>query len=133
MVEELGLTSQVTFLGERLDIPQLLRTADIGLLSSRSESGPVVLLEYGASELPFVATLTGQVAHFFSAHHQPFLVTPGDVRSYAQALDELVACLPDRRNSLISKAKQLVHDFFGVTQQVKQVLTIYQKLGLDLN
>lgn len=133
MVEELSLTSQVTFLGKRLDIPQLLRTADIGLLSSRSESGPVVLLEYGASELPFVATLTGQVAHFFYAHHQPFLVMPGDVRGYAQALDELVICSPDQRNSLISKTKQLVYDSFGVGQQVRQVLTIYQKLGLSFN
>lgn len=128
-VEALGLTSQVTFMGERLDVPELLRTADIGLLSSRSESGPVVLLEYGASGLPFIATLTGQVAHFFHEHQQPFLVQPGDVAGYAQALDTLVNCLPAQRDELITKARQLVYDHFGVKQQVKQLLTIYNKLG----
>ena len=130
-VEALGLTSQVTFMGERLDVPQLLRTADIGLLSSRSESGPVVLLEYGASGLPFIATLTGQVAHFFHEHQQPFLVQPGDVAGYAQALDTLVNCLPAQRDDLITKARQLVYDHFGVKRQVKQLLPIYNKLGFD--
>lgn len=132
-VVELGLASQVTFLGERLDIPQLLRTADIGLLSSRSESGPVVLLEYGASSLPFVATLTGQVAHFFHDHQQPFLVQPGDVMGYAQALDALVNCLPTQRDDLVTRARQLVYDHFGVGRQVKQLLTIYNKLGFAYN
>lgn len=132
-VEALGLADQVTFLGKRLDIPQLLRTADIGVLSSRSESGPVVLLEYGASELPFVATLTGQVAHFFHDQKQPFLVQPGDIEGYAQALDTLVSCLPGQREKLVTRTKQLVYDHFGVGRQVKQLLPLYSKLGLPLN
>lgn len=130
-VEALGLAQQVSFLGKRLDIPQLLQIADIGLLSSRSESGPVVLLEYAISRLPFVATLTGQVAHFFAAHNYPFLVPPGDITAYALALDQIVTLSTDQREEFVAHNQQLVQAHFGVGRQVEQLLPIYNKLGVS--
>lgn len=130
-IHELGLSEQITFLGKRLDIPRLLYSVDIGLLSSRSESGPVALLEYAIAGLPFVSTLTGQVAHFFEAHKWPFLVHPGDVTAYTRALDEIVCLTIKRRKELSLNAKQLVYQHFGVERQVDQVIKTYQQLGLD--
>ncbi len=51
-----GVANRVHFLGIRMDVPQLLKTADIIILSSRYEGLSLSCLEGMASGRPFVAT-----------------------------------------------------------------------------
>jgi glycosyltransferase involved in cell wall biosynthesis len=57
--DELGLRERVLFLGSRADIVELLAGADFAVLCSKTESGPLALVEYAASGLPFVSTRVG--------------------------------------------------------------------------
>lgn len=52
----LGLQNQVTFLGDRTDIPRLLAAADTFVLCSRQEALGLALLEAMACRVPVVAT-----------------------------------------------------------------------------
>jgi glycosyltransferase involved in cell wall biosynthesis len=58
-VETAGLSDQVTMLGLRRDVPDLMEAADGFVMSSAWEGLPMVLLEAGASSLPAVVTEVG--------------------------------------------------------------------------
>ena len=55
LVKELGLQERVLFLGLRMDVPQLLKTADVIVLSSKYEGLSLSSIEGMASGRPFVA------------------------------------------------------------------------------
>lgn len=56
LVRDLGLSHRVLFLGIRTDIPSLLKTADVVVLSSRYEGLSLSSIEGMASGKPFIAS-----------------------------------------------------------------------------
>jgi len=56
LAKELGLSHRVLFLGIRMDIPQLLKTADIVVLSSKYEGLSLSSIEGMAAGKPFIAS-----------------------------------------------------------------------------
>ena len=56
---ELGIASNLQFLGERSDVPRLLAAADFGLLTSHEEGFANVILEGMSASLPMVVTRVG--------------------------------------------------------------------------
>lgn len=56
IVKQLELTNQIEFLGVRSDVPSLLKTADLVILSSHYEGLSLSSIEAMASSTPFVAT-----------------------------------------------------------------------------
>ncbi|UQD55566.1 glycosyltransferase [Flavobacterium sp. K5-23] len=56
LVQKLDLNGRVIFMGLRMDIPQLLKTADISILSSNWEGFGLVAVESMAAGKPFVAS-----------------------------------------------------------------------------
>lgn len=86
LVVELGLSQKVTFLGQRSDIGNLLRSCDIGVLSSASEGMPLALIEYGLSKLPTIATNVGQCAEVLDHGRAGLLVPPKSPEALADAL-----------------------------------------------
>ena len=56
LVETLKLKERVVFLGLRMDIPQLLKTADVVVLSSKYEGLSLSSIEGLAAGKPFVAS-----------------------------------------------------------------------------
>jgi glycosyltransferase involved in cell wall biosynthesis len=93
----LGLEASVVFLGERDDAPDLMRAADFAVIPSRSESGPLVLIEYLASGLPFVATRVGNVASQVAGAGLEAFVAPDDAGALAREIDRLLSLSPDAR------------------------------------
>lgn len=56
LVTELGLQNRVVFLGSRMDVPALLKTADMVVLSSKYEGLSLSSIEGMASGKPFLAS-----------------------------------------------------------------------------
>lgn len=61
LIDELGIRPQVYMLGTRRDVADLLKAADVFLLSSISEGIPLTLIEAMAAGLPCVSTDVGGV------------------------------------------------------------------------
>jgi len=131
LVHELQLESNISFLGTRTDIPSILQSVDFGLLSSQSESGPVVLLEYMAAGLPFLATDTGQIVSLLAGAGLPYFVEPGNIEAYAECLDSLVSLTDEQKQALAFQENQLLHTFFDIRHRVDVLVNIYQSLGLN--
>ncbi|SFB78499.1 Glycosyltransferase involved in cell wall bisynthesis [Cupriavidus sp. OV038] len=81
-----GLTSSVTLLGPRDDIPAMLNAADLFVLSSNIEGLPMVLVEALACGCPVVSTDAPGVAEVL--RDQGVIVPRGDAAALAGAMAE---------------------------------------------
>jgi glycosyltransferase involved in cell wall biosynthesis len=89
-IRQRGLTERIDLLGNRGDVRGVLASADVFVLSSRSEGFPVSILEAMAAGLPVVATDVGGVAESVIDGETGLLVPPGDPGALAAALDRLL-------------------------------------------
>lgn len=87
---ELGLSQSVRFVGTRSDIPQILATLDIFLLTSKMEANPVSIMEAMAMERPVVAFDVGSVHQTVLNRETGILVPPGDVQQMAAEVINLI-------------------------------------------
>lgn len=85
-----NLSGRVSFLGHRDDVPALLAAADAYVLCSDSEAFPNGVLEAMAAGLPVVATAVGGLPNLVTHGTTGVLVSPGDPRALAEAIDGLV-------------------------------------------
>lgn len=83
-VAKLNIDNNVSFLGERSDIPQLLSKSDAFVLSSNSEALPMTVLEAMASGIPVIATNVGGI--FEQVGSDILLATPQDLESLYEKL-----------------------------------------------
>lgn len=81
LVDELGLTDEVLFLGKQKNISDLLSIADLKLLMSEKESFGLVLLEAMACEVPCIGTNTGGIPEVIEHGETGFIVDVKDVES----------------------------------------------------
>lgn len=85
-----GFEGRIIFAGYRSDVPELMRSADIFVLSSLSEGAANVVMEASASGLAVVATAVGEVPQIVEDHVTGLLVKPRDSEGINSALQELI-------------------------------------------
>jgi len=127
MVQELGLKEKVRFLGKRNDIPSILSSLDISVLSSTSEGLSNVILESMAAGKPIVATNVGGSSELVSDSVNGYLIPPADSGAMAEAIENLL------QNPLVASqmgcmGKSMVQDKFSQKHMVEN----YEKLYVSL-
>jgi glycosyltransferase involved in cell wall biosynthesis len=80
----------VILAGMRADVPRVLSSLDVFVLSSRSEGLPLALVEAMASGLPVVATGVGGVAEVLDGGRAGLLVPPRDEHALRARVSELI-------------------------------------------
>jgi L-malate glycosyltransferase len=106
----LNLGARVRFLGFRDDVPDLLRAADLFVLSSYLEGLGTSVLDAMAAGLPVVATRVGGVPEIVKDDETGLLVPPRDPEALAQAMARL-ADDPGMRERLGSNGRTLARNF----------------------
>jgi glycosyltransferase involved in cell wall biosynthesis len=86
MNEEDSTGGQLSFLGMRDDIPDLMAGADIFVMPSRSEGLPMALIEAMAAGLPVVASSVGGIPEVVEHGVHGLLVDPEDPAALAEAI-----------------------------------------------
>jgi glycosyltransferase involved in cell wall biosynthesis len=86
----LDIGERVRFVGVRGDVPALLRSSDMFVLSSRTEAFPLVVLEAMASGLPVVATGVGSVREMVEDGISAIVVPPEDSNALADAIVRII-------------------------------------------
>ncbi|MCX6043775.1 MAG: glycosyltransferase family 4 protein [Chloroflexi bacterium] len=90
LARELGIADRLLLTGLRRDVPELMATFDIFVLSSLWEGLPRVLPQAMATNLPLVATATDGSAEAVQDGINGLLVPPSDPARLAQALLRLL-------------------------------------------
>lgn len=103
---QLGLNEDVTFLGYRNDVHDLMVAADGLLLSSRWEGLPNVVLEALVAGLPVVATDVGGVRELIEDGVSGFVVPSGDTSAMAAAMRQMTHMNVLQREALTRVGKE---------------------------
>ena len=93
--EDLGILKHVRFLGNRFDMPALMRAADIFILPSLAEGLSLALLEAMTAGLPVVATKVQGSSDVIFHGQSGFLVPPADSGALK---DAIIQCLQKPQN-----------------------------------
>lgn len=128
LATELGVASQVDFLGYRIDSHEIMSALDLYCLPSVYEGLPLSILEAWAARRPVVATeVMGNVD--IVRHNQNGMLVPlGDERAMADALLKLAVDRPLADKFAVS-GNDVVTAQFDIRQMVAHYEHIYQELA----
>jgi glycosyltransferase involved in cell wall biosynthesis len=126
-IARLNLQPHVTLLGERDDVPAILRECDIAVLSSATEGFPLSLVEYGQAGLPVVATRVGQCADVLEGGDAGLLVSPGNADQLAAAMLSLWHSRAQRR-LLSARLRRRVEARYASPLVIDQLCGLYERL-----
>lgn len=129
LVRELDLTDAVVFLGERNDIPRILRALDILLVPSTAEPFGRTVAEAMTMATPVIATSEGGPAELIDHGVSGLLAAPGDDEAWASAIDRV---LSDRSTaSQMAEAGQRVALIrFDTDRHVRAVLALLESAAV---
>jgi len=123
---DLGVEDMVFFLGFREDVPRILASLDLFVLSSHLEGMGTSLLDAMASRLPLVATQTGGIPEVVVDRETGLLVPPRDPEALAQAVLTLYR---DRHLAarLADRGFEVVHRKFSAEGMAWKIIDLYEK------
>lgn len=117
----------VEWLGQRTDIPELLKSCHIVCLPSYREGLPKFLLEGLAAGLPVVTTDTTGCRETVSDGVNGFLVPPRNVLALADALEILI--LDQKKRELFgSMSRQMAINDFSSRRIENETLAVYGRI-----
>lgn len=125
--EELGLTDNIRWVGERRDVPIFLKASDVAVLTSHEEGLPKSIIEAMAAGLPCVVTGVGGTPEAVMDGVTGKVVAVHDTAALADAFVEL-ANDPKLRAQFGQAAKVRVDQLFRVETCVAEYERIYETL-----
>ena len=126
-VRRRGLEDKVIMPGLREDIPEILASLDVFVLSSLREGVPQGVAQALAMERPVVATDVGGVPELIKHNQTGLLVPPANSETLAKAILEL---LEDREKAkkLGENGRRLVEEKFSQETMIERTENLYREL-----
>lgn len=123
--EALGVADRVRFLGEREDVPTLLRASDV-VVHAAVEAEPFgrVVVEGMLARRPVIATNAGGVREVLEDGRTGLLVTPGDPAALAAAVHRVRDMPPPERDAMVARARADAEVRFTVPAMVDGVARV---------
>lgn len=126
LADSLGLAERVRFLGQRMDVAEVLSNAQLSVLITNWEGFPLSVLEAMRAGLPVVATAVGGVAEAVQEGESGYLVPRGDVDRLRDRMARLLAS-PELRVQLGAHARARFEQQFTLGHCVTRTLTVYRE------
>jgi glycosyltransferase involved in cell wall biosynthesis len=127
LANRLGIAAQVTFLGQRADIADVLGAADVFVLSSRWEGNPLSVMEAMAAGRAVLATSVGAIPELVRHGRDGLLVEAGDAAGMADAM-----CLLQAQPALLRKmgnsGRERALARFDLPVMVRAYTELYEQL-----
>jgi glycosyltransferase involved in cell wall biosynthesis len=119
----------IHYLGERGDIPALLRAADVAVHASIApDPFPGVVLESLLAESATIATRAGGVVEMIESGVSGILVQPGDAVELADALTLLLSDAA-KRKTLGSEGRRRILALTAKEKAVSALIALYSQLA----
>ncbi|WP_429311458.1 glycosyltransferase family 4 protein [Paenibacillus mucilaginosus] len=124
---ELGVTDRVHFLGLRRDVPELLRQADVFVLSSVYDTFPTAVLEAMRAGLPVISTDVGGVPEMVRPENG--LMTP--VFDFDALSKAVTTILSMDYKTMGRRGKEIMENEFSREAYVGQTVRLYEELWIQ--
>jgi len=127
-VKETHVEDMVFFLGFREDIPQILSSLDLFVLSSYLEGMGSILMDAMACRLPIVATKVGGIPEVVIQGETGLLVPPRMPSALAKAILEIYN---DRTlaSRFGERGYEIVHQKFSAESMADKIINVYEALA----
>lgn len=125
LIDGLGVRREVLLLGEREDIPRVLRAIDVVLVPSWEEPFGRSVSEAMAMEVPVAATSVGGPAELISHGKEGLLLPPREPERWARALEPLIGG-PALRREMGRAGRERAAVQFAVERHVENVMSVYR-------
>jgi len=122
---QLEIKVNVTFLGNRLDVPMLLKAFDALVLCSKREGLPMVLLEGMAAGVPLVVTKSAN-GSLIVEHRNTGFVSENNAHSLADTL--INALTNEESKHFIKNAKAMVSKNYSIQKTITLYENLYQEI-----
>ena len=133
LVKSTGEHSKIHLLGERGDIPELMKSIDVAVVSSAwGEGFPNTLGEAMASAIPCVVTDVGDSAWILGTNHGE-VVPPKNPQALAEGILSLLNMDEQSRNAIGISARQRVVENFSLEKITQQYEDLYDDVSSDFN
>ena len=123
-----GVKDIVFFLGFREDIPKILHSLDLFVISSYLEGMGSSILDAMACRLPVVATRVGGIPEVVSHEETGLLVPPRSSSALAQAILRLYYNKA-QASRLGEKGYEVVHQKFSAEAMADKIVVLYEKIA----
>jgi glycosyltransferase involved in cell wall biosynthesis len=124
LAEELGVSGSVALLGEREDVPEVVRALDIALVPSWEEPFGRSVIEAMAMQVPVAATSVGGPAEIVRDGVDGLLLPPHEPDRWAAALEPL-ATDASRRAAMGARGRERVVERYDVATFARTVVDAY--------
>jgi glycosyltransferase involved in cell wall biosynthesis len=126
LIADRGLGERVSFLGERDDVPELVRALDVLLLPSQEEPFGRALIEAMALEVPVVATSVGGPPEIVTEGREGYLVSPDCPPEWAAAIRRIIDS-PDRGAAMGRAGRDRARTAFGAPEHARALVELYRR------
>lgn len=127
LVAQMNLQERVFFLGARMDVPQLLKTADIVVLSSEFEGLSLSSIEGMASGNPFIASDVQGLREVVK--NAGVLFPVGDAEQLANSISKLID--NPELYAFVVEACQKRAKQYDINNMVEKQITIYKSFEIN--
>jgi glycosyltransferase involved in cell wall biosynthesis len=126
LAAQLGITSQITFWGQQLDVAPFFSAADTFIMSSTSEGLPISLLQAFSIGLPAIVTDVGGMAEVVRLAQAGVTVPVTDPAAMAAAILRL-ADNDAERKQFSTNAEEAFHSHFTLETMADAYMDLYRK------
>ena len=127
LAASLGIRDRVHFLGQRMDVVNILANAQLSLLVTNWEGFPLSILEAMRAELPVIASAVGGVGESVQDGDTGFLVPPGAVDPLRDRIRSLLTD-PALRERLGRRGRAVYEEQFTLDRTVSKTLAVYSEV-----
>lgn len=122
-----NVSQHIIFLGFRTDIPELLQSFDVFMLSSKTEGLPLVVMEAFAAKTPVVATDAGGTNEAVKNNENGFIVPVEDADALATKTLEILENT-ELAAQFTERSSRLVHEQFTLKVMQENYKNFYRSL-----
>ena len=121
-------SSQISFLGYRKNVLELLKGLDVFVFPSLAEGFPLALLEAMGSRIPVIASQAGGIPEAFGQNKCGILVPAKDINSLAEDMKEIAHLDQEKRKIMGNAARTRVEEAFTTDTMSKGLMDIYESV-----
>lgn len=128
LARDLGISSQVTFHGflNQKEIRKLYQKMDLAVLTSYSESFPLVLLEASDNLVPIMSTDVGDIEKMIPSEKYGFVAKIGNLNDISEKLKQAISTSQEKLEEMAEKEKTYLMHAFSMKNQLVAIENYYK-------